>query len=100
MIVHYSACFGTELVMLNQLVPYFTDYFDLPLVTAGLFAFIFGGTNVFARSMGGYASDYYSKEYGMTGRLWVLFGTLLGSAILLLCFGSITKDIGWPVALT
>eukprot|EP00494_Astrolonche_serrata_P032669 UN32938 len=73
MMCHYSACFGTELVMLNQLVIHFTDYFDLSLLTAGLFAFIFGATNIFARSLGGYASDRFARSYGLTGRLWVQF---------------------------
>merc|ERR1719235_2644057 len=99
MIFQYSACFGCELVMNNTLATHFHDYFGVDLVAAGLLATAFGGMNLFARSLGGIASDWANVRWAMTGRLWTHFIALFGQAVFLFLFGSVTSDMGWPPAL-
>merc|ERR1719331_1391995 len=99
MIFQYSACFGCELVMNNTLATHFHDYFGVDLVAAGLLATSFGGMNLFARSLGGIASDWANARWAMTGRLWAHFLSLFGQAVFLFLFGCITSDMGWPPAL-
>jgi len=101
MIFQYSACFGCELVMNNILATHFHDEFDVELSAAGALAMSFGAMNLFARSLGGIASDWANKRWAMTGRLWTHFLSLLGQAVFLFLFGCIDKDSGgWPLALT
>jgi NNP family nitrate/nitrite transporter-like MFS transporter len=99
MIFQYGACFGCELVMNTKLAMHFSDYFGVDLVYAGALAMSFGAMNLFARSLGGIASDWASERFGMPGRLWVHFLSLLGQAVFLFGFGLIDKDMGWPWAL-
>ncbi|CAE8655973.1 unnamed protein product [Polarella glacialis] len=100
MIFQYSSCFGAELVFNNVLVSHFVDLFDVDLLSAGALAMCFGGMNLFARSLGGIASDWASSRLGMQGRLWIHFLSLFGEAIFLFIFGCIDKSTGgWPVAL-
>merc|ERR1719281_1867077 len=66
---------------------------------AGLLATCFGGMNLFARSLGGIASDWANTRWAMPGRLWAHFISLFGQAIWLFLFGCVTSDMGWPVAL-
>lgn len=73
LLVSYGMCFGVELTMNNVVTGYFFDQFDLPLTTAGLLGSLFGMMNLFARSLGGFVSDYSAKYYGMRGRLWALW---------------------------
>jgi len=99
MIFQYSACFGCELVMNNSLATHFEDYFGVDNVAAGLLAMAFGGMNLFARSLGGIMSDWMNAKWKMQGRLWAHFISLFGQAIFLFLFGSVTKEMGWHVAL-
>jgi len=100
MIFQYSACFGCELVMNNILALHFTDEFGVDLVAAGSLAMSFGAMNLFARSLGGIASDWANTRWQMQGRLWVHFISLFGQGVFLFCFSLIGKnDGGWPVAL-
>jgi len=99
MIFQYSACFGCELVMNNTLASHFGDYFGVGIVEAGGLATGFGMMNLFARSLGGLASDWGNKKFGMQGRLWAHFISLFGQAVFLFLFGCVNKDMGWPVAL-
>merc|ERR1711972_577399 len=69
------------------------------LVAAGLLATAFGGMNLFARSLGGIASDWANTRWNMQGRLWAHFISLFGQAVFLFLFGSVTSDMGWGVAL-
>merc|ERR1719281_2291630 len=66
---------------------------------AGLLATCFGGMNLFARSLGGIASDWANTRWAMPGRLWAHFISLFGQAVWLFLFGCVTSDMGWPVAL-
>merc|ERR1719321_2126562 len=85
--------------MNNTLASHFHDYFGVELVAAGALAMSFGAMNLFARSVGGIASDWANVKCGMCGRLWMHFISLFGQAIFLFLFGCVDKDMGWPVAL-
>jgi len=91
MIFQYSACFGCELVMNNTLATHFHDYFGVDLVAAGALAMSFGAMNLFARSVGGIASDWANQKCGMCGRLWMHFISLFGQAIFLFLFGCVDR---------
>mmetsp|Transcript_61643 Transcript_61643/g.161943 ORF Transcript_61643/g.161943 Transcript_61643/m.161943 type:complete len:165 (-) Transcript_61643:231-725(-) len=54
--------------------------------------------NLFARSLGGIASDWANVRWQMQGRLWVHFLSLLAQAAFLFGFGSVTSDMGWVAA--
>merc|ERR1719410_973784 len=100
MIFQYSACFGAELVFNNVLATHFHDNFGVDLVSAGVLAMSFGGMNLFARSLGGIASDWANARWEMQGRLWAHFISLFGQAVFLFLFGCIDESNGgWPVAL-
>ncbi len=73
----YGCCFGIELTFHNLAALYFKDSFDLSLQTAGLVAGVFGFMNLFARSLGGYASDRVGLRYGLRGRALLLGAFLL-----------------------
>jgi NNP family nitrate/nitrite transporter-like MFS transporter len=69
----YGFCFGVELTMNNIFAGYLYDQFDLDIVSAGFIASCYGMMNLFARSLGGIASDKMSVRFGMRGRLWSLW---------------------------
>merc|ERR1719502_2441079 len=87
MIFQYSACFGCELVMNNILATHFHDAFGVDLVAAGALAMSFGAMNLFARSLGGIASDWANVRWQMQGRLWCHFISLFGQGVFLFFFG-------------
>jgi len=100
MMWQYSACFGCELVLNNVLTMHFHDVFGLDLVVSGALAMCFGGMNLFARSLGGIASDRMNERFGMSGRIWIHFISLLGQAVFLFAFGFIDASAGgWQMAL-
>lgn len=90
MILHYGVCFGAELQLNNMGALYFyeefltggcTDQDDeachiLTKTQAATVASAFGLMNLWARALGGLASDYSNRKFGMKGRLYVQF-TLL-----------------------
>ena len=69
MIFQYSACFGTELAMNNQLATHFRTYFQMDAADASALAGAFGLMNLFARSLGGITSDILFKYVGFRGRI-------------------------------
>lgn len=73
MVATYGFCFGVELTMNNIVASYLYDQFDVDLAIAGVLASCYGLMNIFARSIGGLASDWASKRFGMRGRLWCLW---------------------------
>jgi len=99
MIFQYSACFGTELAMNNQLATHFRTYFQMKAANAGALASAFGGMNLFARSLGGISSDILFAKFGFTGRIWAQFLALFFEAIFLFGFGCVSNDNEWYVAL-
>eukprot|EP00438_Fugacium_kawagutii_P031557 Skav207686 [mRNA] locus=scaffold1757:17504:22504:+ [translate_table: standard] len=99
MIFQYSACFGTELAMNNQLATHFRTYFQLPAADASALAGAFGLMNLFARSLGGISSDVLFKYVGFRGRIWAQFLALSFEAIFLFGFGLVDNSQPWYVAL-
>ncbi|CAK9051924.1 unnamed protein product [Durusdinium trenchii] len=99
MIFQYSACFGTELAMNNQLATHFRTYFQLPATDAFALAGAFGLMNLFARSLGGITSDVLFKYVGFRGRIWAQFLALFFEAIFLFGFGLVDNSQPWYVAL-
>ena len=82
----YACCFGMELTIDNIAALYFADYFHLALTAAGFVAASFGMMNIFARALGGIASDRCNKKWGLRGRVTLLGGTLLCEGLALMLF--------------
>eukprot|EP00440_Ansanella_granifera_P007932 gb/GFBE01008580.1/.p1 GENE.gb/GFBE01008580.1/~~gb/GFBE01008580.1/.p1 ORF type:complete len:555 (+),score=102.02 gb/GFBE01008580.1/:1-1665(+) len=99
MIFQYSACFGTELAMNNQLATHFRSYFQMDAASASTLAGCFGLMNLFARSLGGISSDLLFSKFGFRGRLWAQFIALLMESIFLFGFGCVDNTQPWYVAL-
>jgi MFS transporter, NNP family, nitrate/nitrite transporter len=100
----YAACFGVELTILNVASLYFADYFNYfktmdtakAVQLAGLIASLYGLTNLFARSLGGFLSDNVGLKWGLQGRVRLLFAVLLAEGLALMLFsqmGSLTLAI-------
>ncbi|MEN2786934.1 MFS transporter [Sphingomonas qilianensis] len=83
----YGACFGVEIFIHNIAASYYVDRFGLSLTDAGLAAGIFGGLALFARALGGIASDRIALVKGLDGRALLLFALMLGEGIGLVLFG-------------
>jgi NNP family nitrate/nitrite transporter-like MFS transporter len=82
----YASCFGIELTFHNLAALYFKDTFSLSLTTAGLVAGSYGLMNLFARGLGGYASDRIAVRYGLRGRVLMLGVLLVGEGLGLVLF--------------
>ena len=80
--IQYGCCFGVELTMNNAAALYFKDEFGQTTESAAAIASIFGWMNLFARGLGGFASDWANSKIGMRGRLWT-------QAVLLACEGAL-----------
>ena len=91
--ISYGFCFGVELTINNIAALYFKDHFGVSVKTAGLLAAVFGGTNLFARSWGGWASDWIGKPYGMRGRLWALWILQTAEGALCVVMGLVEKSL-------
>jgi len=88
--VVYGACFGVELTINNVAALYFVDNFEISVGAAGMAAASFGLMNLFARSLGGMASDRIGARRGIPGRLMVLGTMLVCQGIALLAFAEMT----------
>jgi len=97
--LQYACSFGVELTMNNAAALYFVDAFGQSTEGAAAIASIFGWMNLFARGLGGYASDKLNETYGMTGRLWVHSIFLLIEGILVFVFVRTTNLAGSIVVL-
>ncbi|KAG7382999.1 High-affinity nitrate transporter 2.1 [Phytophthora pseudosyringae] len=100
MIAQYAACFGTELQLNNMGALYFYTQFTtkgcsptesnlcylLSKTNAATVASSFGLMNMFARALGGLASDAVNRRLGMRGRQCVQFTLLcvLGALVITL----------------
>jgi NNP family nitrate/nitrite transporter-like MFS transporter len=73
----YAMCFGMELTFDNVASLHFVDTFHLTQSAAGFWAGIFGFMNLFARALGGIASDKVGGKFGMRGKGLLLAGVLL-----------------------
>ena len=91
--VQYACCFGVELTMNNAAALYFKDEFGQSTESAAAIASIFGWMNLFARGLGGFASDWANGRWGMRGRLWVQTLTLAMEGAFVLIFAE-TGSLG------
>jgi NNP family nitrate/nitrite transporter-like MFS transporter len=93
----YASCFGIELTFHNVAALYFKDSFALTLTQAGLVAGCYGVMDVFARSLGGYASDRVALRFGLRGRVLLLGALLVGEGAGLVPFSQM-RTLGAAVA--
>lgn len=84
----YAGCFGVELTMNNAAALYFKDEFGQSTESAAAIASIFGWMNLFARGLGGWASDKASASFGMRGRIFVHLVCLLGEGVMVFVFAN------------
>lgn len=81
----YACCFGVELTVNNVAALYFVDSFGLSVGAAGAAAASFGLMNLFARALGGIASDRVGGQ-SLRPRLALLAGLLVCEGALLIVF--------------
>lgn len=86
--VTYAGCFGVELFVHGVAASYYADRFGLDLRQAGLAAGSFGLLALFARALGGIASDRLARKHGLAIRSWLLGALMLGEGVGLLWFSS------------
>jgi NNP family nitrate/nitrite transporter-like MFS transporter len=91
--VTYGACFGVEIFIHNIVASYYVDRFGLTLAQAGSAAGIFGLLALFARALGGIASDRVALGRGLQGRTLLLFATILGEGLGLFAFSQMTSAV-------
>lgn len=84
----YAASFGVELTIDNFAAIYYTDDFHLSLEGAGLVASLFGLMNIFARALGGIASDWCARKWSLRGRVLLLAGTIALEGLFMMLFGA------------
>lgn len=84
--VIYGACFGMELFVNGRAAEYYQERFALSEVAAGGIAALFGMMNLFARSLGGWIGDRYSRRLGLGGRVRWLVITLVVEGLALIVF--------------
>ena len=93
----YGASFGVEIFIHNIAASYYVDRFGLSIQSAGFAAGIFGGLALFARALGGIASDRIALFKGLDGRTLLLFGLMIGEGLGLLLFGA-APSVGMAIA--
>lgn len=84
--VTYGACFGIELFIHTTAALYYVDHFHLSLSAAGMAAGSFGLLALFARALGGIASDRIANRHGLGTRSTLLFILIAGEGLGLLSF--------------
>ncbi len=94
----YGCCFGIEITIDNIAALYFKDKFNLSLAIAGLIAGSFGAMNLFARALGGIASDKANKKFGMKGRVIILGSFLFMEGLGVILFSQ-TSMLVWAVSI-
>ena len=86
--VTYGACFGVEIFIHSVAASYYVDRFGLTLASAGFAAGSFGLLALFARALGGIASDRLARSQGLDGRTMLLFALMIGEGVGLLAFSA------------
>src|SRR5690606_10211346 len=84
--ITYAACFGVELTIHNLAAVYFVDHFSLSLTTAGVYVGCFGLLALFARALGGIASDRLAHRRGLGARVTLLFVLIRAEGVGLIAF--------------
>jgi len=95
--IQYACCFGVELTMNNAAALYFHGRFGASTETAAAIASIFGWMNLFARGLGGFASDKLFAKMGMKGRFWCQTICLAAEGILVIVFAN-APNLGSSIA--
>ncbi|MFC4526304.1 MFS transporter [Dyella halodurans] len=95
--VTYAGCFGIELFVHGVAAAYYVDRFGLNLRSAGLAVGAFGLLALFARSLGGLASDRLARRHGLSARAHLLCVLMLCEGTGLLWFAHAT-GVGMAVA--
>jgi len=96
----YGFCFGVELTMNSTAAKYFYRYHGLTPVISGICASMWGMMNLFARSLGGWLSDWSSARWGIRGRLWSCWIVQTLEGVLCICLGAVTIGFDAPYART
>jgi MFS transporter, NNP family, nitrate/nitrite transporter len=86
LVLAYAMCFGMEITFDNVASLHFVDTFKLSQSYAGFWAGVFGFMNIFARALGGWASDKVGCRWGMKGKGLLLAGVLLLEGLGLIAF--------------
>jgi Nitrate/nitrite transporter len=86
--VTYAGCFGVELFVHGVAAFYYVDRFGLGLRGAGLAVGGFGLLALFARAMGGMASDRLARRWGLVSRTRLLCALMFCEGIGLLWFSN------------
>ena len=94
--VTYAAGFGIELFIHGVAASYYVNRFGLTLATAGLAAGSFGLLALFARALGGLASDRVARSGGLLARTWLLVALLIGEGLGLIVFSNM-GTVGFAV---
>ena len=97
--ITYGACFGVEIFIHGVAASYYVDRFGLTLTSAGLAAGSFGLLALFARALGGIASDKVAARFGLQGRTILLFGLMVGEGVGLLTFSTMGTLTGAVIAM-
>ena len=82
----YAASFGLELFIHGNAIIYFVDHYKLDTESAGLAVGAFGLLALFARALGGIASDRVAGRFGLQGRSVLLAVVMAGEGMGLLGF--------------
>jgi NNP family nitrate/nitrite transporter-like MFS transporter len=73
---------------------YFKDEFGQSTEAAAAIASIFGWLNLFARGLGGFASDFGFYKWGMRGRLWMQTIFLIAEGAFVFIFANTSSLVG------
>ncbi len=97
--ITYGACFGVEIFIHAVAASYYVDRFGLSLTSAGMAAGSFGLLALFARALGGIASDRVARTWGLDGRTMLLCLLMVGEGIGLLAFSTMGSVLPAIVAM-
>ena len=89
----YAGAFGVELFIHGVAAIYYVDRFGLTIASAGLAAGSFGLLALFARALGGIASDKVAGRFGLDGRTLLLFALLVGEGVGLIGFSAMESVV-------
>jgi NNP family nitrate/nitrite transporter-like MFS transporter len=96
----YGASFGVELFVHSIAATYYFNRYHLSLEDAGLAVGAFGLLALFARAVGGLISDRVARSRGLDGRVWLLFGLMIGEGVFLMTFsqaGTVTMAVSMMI---
>jgi NNP family nitrate/nitrite transporter-like MFS transporter len=92
--IHYGLCFGTEITMTQAVSLYFKEEFGQSTASSAAIASVIGLMDLFARGLGGLASDLSNVKAGMRGRLWTQAIILLLEGALMMAFSRARTLVG------